>query len=94
MALIAVDSNMPQVIRPSTITIQNGENGVGKLIITLELNINLNANGVQAVVPGQVEAQAVVPSKPKYTPDDDHVDFVIPDFGSSESINFGKKVKD
>lgn len=86
--IFAVDTVMPQVIRPSNITIVNGDNGVGKLIITLELNINLNTNGVQAFT-GEIQGQPT----PKVNQDeDDKFNFEIPDFGAGEKINFGKKV--
>ena len=82
---------MPQVSRPSSITILNGENGSGKLVITLELNINLNTNGIQAAISDVIEPQSVPTPPKKSWKDDDPIDFVIPDFGSSEIINFGKK---
>ncbi len=77
--------NMPQVIRPSHITITNGDNGVGKLIITLELNINLNTNGVTIAD----DAKPNISNIPKVN-QDDKFDFEIPDFSSGEQIKFGK----
>jgi hypothetical protein len=79
---------MPQFTRPSQVTIVQNERGEGKLVITLELNINLNANGMQATI------AAVNSAKAAAVEEDEEVGFEIPDFGSSEQIKFGKKVGD
>lgn len=83
---------MPQVVRPSNVTIVNGPDGMGKLLITLELNINLNTNGVQ-VTAGK-EQPVATPVKLEGTPQEpDDFNFEIPDFGSGERINFGREVE-
>jgi hypothetical protein len=55
------------------------KNGEVKLDIQLHLDININAEGVQ------VGASAL-----KAEQSDSEIDWVIPDFGSDERIQFGK----
>jgi hypothetical protein len=68
---------MPQLIKPHEVRVvtQQGECTVS---IVLELNINLNADGVK------VAARTVSPETPE-----DKVEWAIPDFTSSK-IKFGK----
>lgn len=80
---------MPQVIKPSNITIVQGENGTGKLLITLELNINLNADGMQASISAQKSSPQPIAAE-----EDEVVGFEIPDFNATDQINFGKDVRD
>lgn len=73
---------MPQVVRPTKVTISNCDDGVGRLEITLELNINLTTDGTRV---------AAVPPEPRPQGDDQFA-FEIPDFGGGETVDFGKKV--
>ncbi len=70
---------MPQIHRPSTVVVTT--QGETHLKITLELNINLNSNGVEATISAA------------HAKEEEEVDFkhVIPDF-SSQAIEFGKSV--
>jgi len=70
---------MPQLIKPHEVKVvtQQGECTVS---IVLELNINLNAEGLQ-VAARTVSAE---------TPQEDKVEWAIPDFPSSKKIKFGK----
>jgi regulatory protein YycH of two-component signal transduction system YycFG len=72
-------------IRPNTVIVSNN-GGESHIKITLELNINLNSNGIQASVTA-TEAKTV----------DDEIEkdfeFAIPDF-ESKAIDFGKKVEE
>lgn len=59
--------------------------GEVQVSITLELNINLNADGLQ------VSAQATEVKKEKIVEPTIKDDWLIPDFGDSPKVNFGKK---
>lgn len=59
------------------------KDGECHLTITLELNINLNSDGVTASV------QSV--KSPNMEDDDDKVIFEVPDFTSGNTIDFGKE---
>lgn len=78
---------MPQHIRSSKISMPPGET---HLTITLELNINITAEGAQATV-GTVQAAKV---KDDSTSKDDDVVFMVPDFSATPLIEFGEKVED
>lgn len=89
---------MPQVVRPSTTVVfpQTDKSPV-EFKITLELNVNINSNGVQAdvanVISSQAQATPVKKTEPKVESNDDDVAWMIPDFGTSETLNFGKDVQ-
>lgn len=73
---------MPQLIRPGSVKIMT-QDGEVQVSISLELTINLNTDGVK------VSAQAVegkVVEKPQ-----EKDEWMIPDFGSSPKLNFGKR---
>ena len=71
---------MVQLIRPNEVRIQTHE-GECQVTIVLELNINLNTDGM-SIAQSKKGQEA-----PK---DDDKVEWAIPDFTSSKKINFGK----
>jgi len=75
---------MPQLIKPGSVKIltQDGEIQVS---IALELTINLNTDGVK------VSAQAVEQRTEKKMESPKDSEFMIPDFGSSPKIDFGKR---
>lgn len=87
---------MPQVVRPSTtVVFPQGDKGPVEFKITLELNVNINSNGVQADVANVVSSQAAPVKKTEQKVeknDDEDVAWMIPDFGTSETLNFGKDV--
>jgi hypothetical protein len=74
---------MPNVVRPSTVIISNGASE-GHLKITLELNINLNSNGIQASVTAAEAKEDVGHDK--------EFEFAIPEFESQNKVDFGKSV--
>ena len=70
---------MANRVTPGSVKILTQEGEV-HVLITLELNINLNSDGIQTVV-----------SKEKTEVKEKDSDiWEIPDFGSSPKINFGK----
>lgn len=73
---------MPQLIRPQEVKIVT-KDGEVQVSIILDLNINLNSSGVQ--VTAQAKMADEQPEKKEDT------QWAIPDFGSSQKINFGKK---
>lgn len=72
---------MPQLIKPGSVKIltQDGEIQVS---ISLELTINLNADGLK------VDAQTTEVKAQKV--EEKSSEWLIPDFGPSQKINFGK----
>lgn len=74
---------MPALIRPGSVKVVT-QDGEVHVLITLELNINLNSDGLASVGETNVETKKMVETK-KEDPAWD-----IPDFGSS-TINFGKR---
>lgn len=76
---------MAQRISPTKIVTVT-KDGVSHLVITLELNINLNSKSED----GQV-VSASIKSPDRVDVDDDNVDFEIPDFSSGHFLNFGKE---
>lgn len=61
------------------------KDGECHLVITLELNINLNSIG------GDGKAiSASIRSLDRAEVDDDNIEFTIPDFSSGKVLNFGK----
>lgn len=81
---------MAQLIKPGSVKVVTNNNGEVVLHITLDLNVNLNSNNIQ------VSAQATesdqknpLPKKSTSVPKND--DWLIPDFGASPKVNFGKK---
>ena len=75
---------MPQLIKPGSVKILT-KDGEIQVSIALEPTINLNTDGVK------VSAQSVEQKieKKKESPKDS--EFMIPDFGSSPKIDFGKR---
>lgn len=80
---------MPQRITPTTRVVT--KDGECHLIITLELDINVNVNGQ---VNAQSSATPVEEPKSPFEKDYDKVEFTIPDFQPGMKLNFGKEVND
>jgi hypothetical protein len=78
---------MPQLIRPTTektTIITQTKNGECEVKITLDLNINLNSDGVASISAGKVAQQQK----------DESVKWEIGDFSPKKKVKFGKKVKE
>ena len=73
---------MPQLIKPKEVKVIT-KDGECQVSIVLELNINLNTDGV--AVSAQTIKQEVKQEKPKES------GWEIPDFEALPKINFGKK---
>ena len=76
---------MVQRITPSIIKIVPRD---GELEIKLDITINVNTEGVISVA--SVEGAEAK----KKREEDDKVDYIIPDFVSGATLNFGKEVKE
>lgn len=74
---------MPQLIRPGAVKLMT-QDGEIQVSITLELNINLNTDGVQ------VAAQAVQQAAKQQTKQET-TEWAIPDFAASPQLDFGKR---
>lgn len=72
---------MPQFVRPGQVQVLS-QDGEVKVTIALELTINLNTDGVK------VSAQAIEQKQEKQPESND---WMIPDFGTSPKLNFGKR---
>ena len=72
---------MPSLIKPGTVRVLT-QDGEVQVSITLELNINLNTEGVL-----QVSGQSMV----KKEVEKESVEWAIPDFNESPKIDFGKQ---
>lgn len=72
---------MPALIRPGTVTVLT-QDGEVRVAITLELNINLNNDGVTSCSSPIAEIK-------KEQPLNENPEWEIPDFTSTK-INFGK----
>ena len=77
---------LAQLIRPQEVKIVTKQ-GECEVSIVLELNINLNSDGLQVSALAKKEEPTPV-SKSQV----DDVQWAIPDFGPSEKINFGKNI--
>lgn len=76
---------MPQRIVPGSVKVLT-QDGEVQVTITLELNINLNTDGVQ------VAAQATTEKKKDNTVSlPEGGDWLVPDFGASPKLDFGKR---
>lgn len=73
---------MPQLIKPGSVKIMT-QDGEVQVTIALELTINLNTDGVK------VSAQAVEQNKEAVQQEKD--EWMIPDFGASPKLDFGKR---
>jgi hypothetical protein len=73
---------MPQLIKPGTVKIMT-QDGEVQVSIALELTINLNTDGVK------VSAQAIKQEQEELVKEKN--DWMIPDFGDSPKLDFGKK---
>ena len=73
---------MAQLIKPQNVKVVTKE---GELLISLQLDININLNQSGSFVS---TAQDV--SKVKAANNDDEVEWAIPEFKPSEKIKFGK----
>lgn len=69
-----------KIYKPASVVVSNG----GEIKITLELNINLNSDGISASVVAKTTDEK----------EQDPFEFVIPEFTSVEGIEFGKQVSD
>ena len=76
---------MPQLIRPteSTIIINKTKNGECQVKITLDLNINLNSDGIIA---------SVSAGKDGKKQEDENIAWEIGDFSPKKKVKFGKEV--
>jgi hypothetical protein len=72
---------MPSKIKPTTIKNIYTQNGECKIEISLEIDINVNSDGVNV---------GVTPKTQSESPQEEKVDWAIPDFGNSPKIKFGK----
>jgi hypothetical protein len=79
---------MPQRITPVKV-MSVSQDGECHLTITLELNINLTANGE---IGASLQAQGDKPALKQTTKDDDEVELTVPDFISGMKLDFGKNV--
>jgi hypothetical protein len=79
---------MPQLIKPGNVKIMTN-NGEIQVSISLELNVNLNTDGMQLVSAG---AQVTNISEPKKEEKikEPSMNWAIPDFDNAPQINFGK----
>lgn len=73
---------MPQLIKPGSVKILS-QDGEVQVTIALELTINLNTDGVK------VSAQAIENKKEMLKEEKD--EWMIPDFGASPKLDFGKR---
>jgi hypothetical protein len=80
-----------QVFRPSTVIASNA-GAETHLKITLELNINLNSNGIEATI-AATQAKVLETDTDIQDKKTDIVPHIIPDFNPSPTIEFGKKVE-
>jgi len=62
------------------------KNGECQVSITLDLNINLNSDGLVLGISASDDR-----AKKKQQEEDDAVNWAIPDFGGEDKIKFGKK---
>jgi hypothetical protein len=76
---------MAQRITPTKVVTVT-KDGECHLVITLELNINLNS-----VNSGGEAVSASIQSHDRASVEEDNVDFTIPDFSSGGTFNFGKE---
>lgn len=77
---------MPQRISPAKIRTQTiTQDGEVHLLITLDINLNLNSDGINvSVKSGNSVTEEIV--------DDNKIHYPIPDFSSSSGLNFGKNL--
>lgn len=77
---------MPQLIKPGSVKVMT-QDGEVQVTIALEININLNSDGLQIAATNN-NSQTVVEKKKFH---EDKIDWMIPDFGDSPKVDFGKK---
>jgi hypothetical protein len=79
---------LPQLIKPQEVKVLTRQ-GECEVSIVLELNINLNADGLNVVA----QAKQAIPEKKEVVKEEKENDFewAIPDFGTSPKIKFGKQ---
>lgn len=75
---------MAQKLTPTKVVTVT-KDGECHLVITLELNINLNSTGSDGN-----SVSASIQSHDKAEVDDDNIEFTIPDFSSGTTLRFGK----
>lgn len=75
---------MAQKLTPTKVVTVT-KDGECHLVITLELNINLNSIGGDGSA-----VTASIQSHDRAEVDDDNVEFTIPDFSSGTTLSFGK----
>lgn len=80
---------MASLIKPGTVKILT-KDGEVQVSLSIDLNINLNSQGL-SVVAGEVVATEVVPSKSGASKKEEKFEWAIPDFEEAPKINFGKK---
>jgi len=77
---------MAQLIKPGSVKVIT-ENGEVKVSITLDLNINLNSGNIQVSAQSNTTEQQI---KQNVSNKKESDDWLIPDFGASPKLNFGK----
>lgn len=79
---------MPQLIKPSEATvITQTKQGECSVKISLDLNINLNSDGVVSVQEAKVKQVSAAK-------EEDKVDWTIGDFSPKKKVKFGKPVEE
>jgi hypothetical protein len=83
---------MAQLIKPGSVKIITNEGEV-QVSITLELNINLNTDSIKVVSQQIEENNKEEKKKEEKKKEEKNIsdDWLIPDFGTSPKLNFGKK---
>ncbi len=78
---------MAQLIKPQNVKIVTRD---GELLISLQLDININLNQIGSVVASDDGNIGNTPFAKKMKNDDDDVQWAIPEFKPTEKIKFGK----
>jgi hypothetical protein len=76
---------LPQLIKPGSVKIMT-QDGEVKVTIALELTINLNSDAVHIAAANN---ENVLEKSKSFK--ENKIDWMIPDFGTSTTVDFGKK---
>ena len=79
---------MAILVNPNNVKVIS-QNGEVTLALQIELNINLNANGIVSQSNGYVPDNTTSNKNIKKN-DDEEASWLVPDFNSKEKIKFGK----
>lgn len=77
---------MAQLLKPQNVKIVTRD---GELVVSIQLDININLNQTGSIDVNNVVANAVSPNTVKKQ-EEDKIPWEIPDFGGTEKIKFGK----